>query len=437
MRILLVNPSICKLGGAEDYLEKLIPGLRARGHALALAYETEAAGNRPKIKLPNDAPTWNLADIGLEATLAGIRHWEPDVVYAHGQLDFEFEVGFLGTAPAVYFEHNYYGTCISGLKTFRFPIVQPCTRRFGKACLLSYFPRHCGGRNPITMWKLFHREAKRLTSLSKYKAIVTHSHHMRDELLRHGFSKTDVYNFVDAIDTSSGIDLATANIANSQLANRDANSGHQWQLAFVGRMEVLKGGAVLLDALRLVLPTLNRPLRLVIAGDGPARDDWEQLAFAIRTKHPALDFEFPGWLDENGLVSLYTKSDLLVIPSLWPEPFGRIGPEAGSYGVPAAGFGIGGISDWLRDGINGFLAPGDPPTAHGLANAIVKCLQDPTTYQDLRKGAVRMARQFEMDRHLDALERIFEKVTGEMLPAQKHLAQGAFPRAIHPGVDER
>ena len=47
-------------------------------------------------------------------------------------------------------------------------------------------------------------------------------------------------------------------------------------------------------------------------------------------------------------------------------------------GVPAAAFDVGGIRDWLIDGQTGALAPGDPPTAAGLATAIVACVHDET-----------------------------------------------------------
>lgn len=33
----------------------------------------------------------------------------------------------------------------------------------------------------------------------------------------------------------------------------------------------------------------------------------------------------------------------LVIPNLWPEPFGLVGLEAAQYGVPAVSFAVGGI----------------------------------------------------------------------------------------------
>jgi glycosyltransferase involved in cell wall biosynthesis len=113
------------------------------------------------------------------------------------------------------------------------------------------------------------------------------------------------------------------------------------------------------------------------------------------------------------------EADLLVVPSLWPEPFGLIGPEAGRFGVPAAAFDVGGISEWLHDGVNGALAPGNPPTARGLADAIVRCLRDPVLYAKLRKGALETSLSFNMRRHVESLIGIFGQV------AEPELRQGS------------
>jgi len=74
--------------------------------------------------------------------------------------------------------------------------------------------------------------------------------------------------------------------------------------------------------------------------------------------------------------------------------------------VPAAAFDVGGISQWLKAGISGHLAPGNPPTPAGLAAAIVRCLADPGHYASLRRGAVEVSAQFTMDRHLSDLESV-------------------------------
>ena len=81
------------------------------------------------------------------------------------------------------------------------------------------------------------------------------------------------------------------------------------------------------------------------------------------------------------------------MPSVWPEPFGLVGPEAGAAGLPAVAFSVGGIPEWLKDGVNGILAKGNPPRATGLATAIVQVFADPTRYLELRRGAFSVARE--------------------------------------------
>ena len=84
--------------------------------------------------------------------------------------------------------------------------------------------------------------------------------------------------------------------------------------------------------------------------------------------------------------------------------------EAGLHGVPTAAFAVGGIPEWLNDGVNGYLAPGNPPTSSGLAEAITKCLINSETHTRLRRSAMAMARRFEMKNHLTPLLQVFESV---------------------------
>jgi glycosyltransferase involved in cell wall biosynthesis len=90
------------------------------------------------------------------------------------------------------------------------------------------------------------------------------------------------------------------------------------------------------------------------------------------------------------------------MPSLWPEPLGLSGLEALQLGTPVVAFATGGIPEWLEDGVDGYLAPADPPTAEGLASAIVKALND-----RLLRGRVqergRSLACGTLDKHLEAL----------------------------------
>ena len=54
-------------------------------------------------------------------------------------------------------------------------------------------------------------------------------------------------------------------------------------------------------------------------------------------------------VDYGKLVELYKQADVVVFPSLWPEPFGRIPMEAGALGVPVIASDIGAIPEIVPD----------------------------------------------------------------------------------------
>jgi len=409
------------VGGVETYLNTIIPELARAGHELAFWSEADEPVGRDQIYLPPGSPAWCVAELGAERALQELRDWQPSVTYTHNLSDPKLEAETVALAPSVFFAHDYYGTCISGAKTFKFPVVKPCDRRFGWQCLLHYFPHRCGGWSPITMMKLYSLQSSRQTLLHKYNAIVTHSNHMLAELIKHGLSPQSAYNFPYYVQQrnrnvpspslnqhrASRSDFAPANDTS---ASADANANTPLRLLFSGRMELLKGGHVFLEALPQAAAALGRSLRVIFAGEGRERAVWEQQAADLQRRHPELEIEFLGWVDRARMDQLLDNCDLQVVPSLWPEPFGLVGPEAGLRGVPAAAFSVGGVPDWLIDGVNGYLAPGDPPTAAGLAEAIVRCLRDPAEHAGLRQGAVKIAEQFSIKSHLAALMDVFEHV---------------------------
>lgn len=395
MRIAVISWNRRKVGGTEAYLDLIIRELLKAGHRVAFWYENDEPLSREQISLAEETPRWCVAKIGAEKALAELRRWSPDVIYAHGLLDPKLEAETLEIAPAVFFAHGYYGTCISGSKTWSSPKTRPCNRAFGPGCFLHFYPHRCGGLNPLTMFSEYRRQAQRLELLQRYSYVLTGSEHMRAEYAKHGLSARLVPLFVPT--SKSSPDWV-------------ASPSH-WRILFLGRMDRLKGGLSLLESLPKIREVLNRPLHVRFAGDGPDRQLWESRAASLAATDDGLSFDFPGWVSGDAHDSMLTDSDLLVMPSLWPEPFGLSGPQAGLRGVPTAAFAVGGISDWLEDGVNGFLAPGDPPTPQGLAEAVIKCFRDPALYLRLRKGAATISQRLSGNDHVLKLIRIFEEVT--------------------------
>jgi len=272
------------------------------------------------------------------------------------------------------------------------------------------------------MVREYRRQSKRLGLLSTYRAIITHSEHMRAEYVRHGVEPEKVFHlsyYALGGPTQPPHDSDAPPSAGSSSPPENARGGERvsarralpppaWRILFLGRMEYLKGGHLLLDALPRVCAELDRPVRVTFAGDGKQRAVWERQAARVLRECEDLSIEFAGWVTGKEREALWNDCDLLVVPSVWPEPFGLVGPEAGLHSVPVVAFGVGGIGEWLKEGLNGHLAGGNPPTSEGLARAIVKTLSDPKGHTRLRRMALVMAREFNVENHLTGLLHVFE-----------------------------
>lgn len=391
-RIAIANWTRRLAGGAERYLERVMPALVAAGHTVAFWTEGDAPADRAPIGLPDGVEHWTGRD-----ALTALRTWKPDLIFAHGIGALDTEDALLRTAPVVGFAHSYVGTCVSGQKAWMAPVPRPCARTLGVACLAHYYPHRCGGLDPRTMARDFVRQRARLARLRRHRAIVTASQHMCAEYLGHGIPENRV---VCAPLPAPPRAAAVVPAAHDALPSR---------ILCVGRMDRVKGGRLLIEALPGAARALERRLVATFAGDGPERAAWERLATRAHADQPGVTCAFPGWQRDAELQPLYDTADLLVIPSLWPEPFGLVGLEAAAHGVPTVAFASGGIPDWLEDGVNGFLAAAEPPTAHALGGAIVRALRDGASHARLRQGALGAAAAFTMERHLHALEQAFDR----------------------------
>jgi glycosyltransferase involved in cell wall biosynthesis len=389
MRVLITASNQGVVGGIEKYLQLLIPALSERGHEVGILCEYRAGFGEERVDPPGAGlPVWVWDEAQPDALRQELVEWRPDVVYANGFKSIELESMLLDDFPVVLYAHVYQGTCITGGKCHAFPDIRPCHRRFGPACLVMYYPRRCGGLNPVSAWRMYQTQSRRNAGLNRYANILVASSHMYQEFRKHDVSDEKVRLVpLPVVDESTEV-MAPS----SEPASR---------ILYIGRLTGAKGVANLIRAVPQAAESLNRPLTLTIAGEGGERSILENLASRI-----GASAEFLGWVAAEQKRELLRAADLLAVPSLWPEPFGLVGIEAGGYGVPSVGYAVGGIPDWLIAGQTGELAPGDPPTVSGLAAAIVRALADPDHHARLGRGARELARRFTLDAHVNQLEQI-------------------------------
>jgi glycosyltransferase involved in cell wall biosynthesis len=300
----------------------------------------------------------------------------------------EIDRALVDIVPVVKFMHGYFGTCISGLKMHAFPSACACERTFGPACLALFLPRRCGRFSPVALVSQWRWAEMQRTLFDKYAAVVVASDHMRNEYVRNGVDpRQTVVNPLFPTDLPTRV--------------HDQPDAARPHVAFIGRMTALKGGDLLIRAVRHASDRLRMPVRLTMMGEGPQRAEWEGLARELSV--PAV---FTGWVDGAPRWPLLSDVTLLAMPSVWPEPFGLVGLEAGAVGVPAIAMAIGGVGEWLRDGVNGVAVTG-PPSAAALGDALAAVLPDTGRLASLRMGARRVADRMSLANHLDRLEIVF------------------------------
>jgi len=384
MRILFANDAVGDAGGVQAYLAAVMPALAARGHQVALLYEHEAVGGEGT-PAPAGAPHFCTGEGGVEGALAAARAWRPDVAFSHNMKLLEVERGMLASGPVVKMMHGYFGTCIGGQKAHLFPRAAPCGRTFGPACLALYAPRRNGRMSLPYIARQWRWANEQNALFPRYAALVTASGHMRREYVRNGV----------APEKAHAIPLFSTLAA----ADEPAPSPDEFRILFLGRMTRLKGGDLLIRAVARASAAVGRPIPVTLGGDGPPRAAWEALAREL-----GVVADFPGWVDEGARLRLFRAASVLAVPSVWPEPFGLVGLEAGSQGVPSIAFDVGGIGEWLADGENGRLVPGDPPRVEPLADALAWAAMHPAELAAMRPRALAAAHRMSLDAHVARLE---------------------------------
>jgi glycogen(starch) synthase len=152
------------------------------------------------------------------------------------------------------------------------------------------------------------------------------------------------------------------------------------ELMFVGRLVSDKGLQVILQALCLLRAEGLYP-RLTVVGTGPHEDAFRRVADQVALTDQV---EFVGKKATNQEVAdLLNLHQILIVPSLWQEPFGAVALEGIACGCVVVGSEGGGLKDAI--GPCGVTFPNG--NAGALADCLANLLREPSKYQQYRRGA--------------------------------------------------
>jgi len=176
-------------------------------------------------------------------------------------------------------------------------------------------------------------------------------------------------------------------------------------LAFVGRIQPLKGPDVLLRAvaeMRARRPGLRARLRVLVVGGPSGTGLAEPRALADLARSLGIEdaVRFLPPRTGEALADVYRAADAVAVPS-HSESFGLVALEAQACGTPVVAAAVGGLPVAVADGRSGVLV-GDH-TAASWASALELVALDPSVRGRLAAGAIEHAAGFSWDRTADAL----------------------------------
>lgn len=174
------------------------------------------------------------------------------------------------------------------------------------------------------------------------------------------------------------------------------------RVLYLGRLVGWKGAPVLLDALER-LRAARPELECTIAGDGPARADWE--ADVARRGLGGM-VRFAGFVKD--VVPLLHDADVLVHTSIAPEPLGRVTLEGMATGTPVVAAAHGASPELVEAGASGWLSP--PGDGAALAARIEEALAaGPRRVAVARAARARIERDFTIDTMVAGTLAAFER----------------------------
>lgn len=184
-----------------------------------------------------------------------------------------------------------------------------------------------------------------------------------------------------------------------------AESNETGPLLFTGLLRHYKG----LDTLLHALTRLPETVRLRIAGDGPMRGEWQNLACRLGIQHRT---EFMGQLADDRLPEVYQSASLFILPSnSRAEAFGTVLLEAMASGLACITTEVGsGTSYVVQHERTGLVIPPRDPVA--LADAINRLLHDPKRLRLMgQAGRRRVLEEFTRERMVEQIQNIYGRIT--------------------------
>jgi len=174
-------------------------------------------------------------------------------------------------------------------------------------------------------------------------------------------------------------------------------------LIYFGRLSHEKGILTMIKAFEILN---SKGVQLLIVGDGPLREQLEAEAKVRGLEN----IKFLGYLAKDRLLSALRGAMASILPSEWYENGPMSVMESFAMGKPVIGARIGGITEMIENGINGYLfEPGNPEDlAQKIGLLLSKNEKDIVEMGMLARKNVE--EKYNAELHYHKLMRLYDKV---------------------------
>jgi phosphatidylinositol alpha-mannosyltransferase len=180
-------------------------------------------------------------------------------------------------------------------------------------------------------------------------------------------------------------------------------------ILYVGRMDKRKGLPFLLRALPAAGMRINRPLRLILVGEGKLR----RMLMPRPLGRHGVEIMAVGRVSPVELPRYYASADIFCSPATGQESFGIVLLEAMATGIPVIASDIPGYRSVVTDGQDGLLVqPRDP---EALARTLCMLAGNDTLRAALGARGRKKALTFNWPTITEQLERIYTDMAGTAL----------------------
>lgn len=379
MRILVVHNAYQQRGGEDGVVSQEVKLLRQAGHEVDLELVSNDSIASPIAKAAAFLNTPHNAERG-QWVMNKVAKTLPDIVHVHNFFPLLTPAIHEGAAKAgaavVQTLHNYRTVCAGAMLLRDGAVCEKCLsgNRFWGVLHRCYRGSLAGSLAVAQMQvradrhRTWHRHVHRFIALTEFA---------RQKFIEGGLPAERIAvkpNFVNG---------------SSESLEQPARLG----ALFVGRLSPEKGIGTLIEAWRS-LPDIP----LTIVGTGP------ELA-PLRASAPS-NVKFTGELSGSEVAQKMRSAAMLVVPSIWYEPFGMVVIEAFANALPVVASNIGSLASIVRPGQNGELFT--TSNAESLRSTIEDLLKNPDRLRLLGAGARQdYVRHYAPDQNLVQLEAIY------------------------------